>query len=422
MSYQKLLTIFLALLLILPLTLVASNNVRKVRVIVTVDRKAFKPDAIGRLGGVILKKFDIIPAFVIELPENALETLKKLPGVIRVEYDGVVHALGKPPNKGKGNTQPPQVIPWGIERIGAPDVWRLTNGSADPNGDGDLEIEVAVLDTGVDNDHPDLVANIKWGICLLLNKVSTKPRDWNDRNGHGTHVIGIIAAVFNDIGVVGAAPEVEIYAIKVLNDAGYGYWSDVIEGIEWALKGPDGYIDRDEDGVIVGDPEDDAAEVISMSLGASSAPEAVHDAIKTAYAYGVVIVAAAGNEGESTPCYPAVYEEVIAVGAIDEADNVPWWSNRNPELTAPGVNVLSTYKNDGYEELSGTSMACPHVSATVALVQAVRLANGMLLLSPDSVRSLLQNTADDLGEAGYDSLYGYGVVRADKAVSEALNP
>ena len=244
----------------------------------------------------------------------------------------------------RGRPQPPQVVPWGIERIGAPDVWPITNGSADLDRDGGSEVEVAVLDTGIDYDHPDLSANVEWGICLVLYRISTKPRDWNDRNGHGTHVAGTIAAAYNEIGVVGAAHGVELYAIKVLNDAGYGYWSDVIEGIEWALRGPDRIIDSDGDGAIIGDPDDDAAEVVSMSFGSSSAPEAVRDAIRLAYSMGAVFVASAGNEGEASPCYPAAFDEVIAVGVIDEDDNVPSWSNRNPELAAPGVDILSTYR------------------------------------------------------------------------------
>ena len=108
------------------------------------------------------------------------------------------------------------------------------------------------------------------------------------------------------------------------------------------------------------------------------------------------------------------------MGAIDEAGNVPSWSNRNPELTAPGVNILSTYKDDGYEVLSGTSMACPHVSATAALVQAARLANGLGPLDPESLRNLLRSTAEDLGSGGCDESYGYGLVRAYLAVKAAL--
>jgi len=416
MKVQKLVVAFALVILILSIGLPLSYSARKVRVIVTVDKRSFERASISRLGGTVIKEYEIIPAVLVELPEHAVKELKKLPGVVRVERDGVVRALGV---SIRGRPQPPQVTPWGIERIGAPKVWHIADGFADldGDGDGDSEIEVAILDTGVDYDHPDLYANVKWGICVVLNKVSTRPRAWEDHNGHGTHVAGIVAALYNDIGVVGAAHGVELYAIKVLSDSGFGYWSDVIEGIEWALKGPDGVLDSNGDGVIVGDSKDDAAEVISMSFGASSAPEAVHDAVKVAYSYGVVLVAAAGNEGAEAPCYPAAYEEVIAVGAIDENDEVPSWSNRNPELTAPGVDILSTYRAASYEVLSGTSMACPHVSATVALVQAARLAHGESPLPPADLRALLHDTADDIGS---DKLYGYGVVRADEAVEAAV--
>lgn len=201
----------------------------------------------------------------------------------------------------------------------------------DVNGDGDGEIEVAIIDTGIDKDHPDLASNIKWGISVLHGKIGN---NFVDRNRHGTHVAGTIAALDNDIGVVGVAPSVELYIIKALDNGGKGSWSDLVIAIDQAVKGPDGVIDSDGDGVVVGDPDDDAPEVISMSLGGSSAPPELHDVITAAYNYGVVIVAAAGNEGAPTPSYPAAYPEVIAVGAIDSSGNVPSWSNRQPEVAA----------------------------------------------------------------------------------------
>lgn len=141
-------------------------------------------------------------------------------------------------------------------------------------------------------------------------------------------------------------------------------------------------------------------------------------------------MAAAGNEGSASPTYPAAYPEVVAVGAIDKNGDVPGWSNRNPEVTAPGVDILSTYPDDAYATLSGTSMATPHVSGVVALIQAVRLSNGRPLLPPgggtdtgtfDTVRGILHTTATDMGAGGYDKLYGYGVVNASRAV-EAAQP
>ena len=165
-----------------------------------------------------------------------------------------------------------------------------------------------------------------------------------------------------------------------------------------------------------------------MSFGSDSVVLEFHEILKKAYSYGIILVAAAGNDGSFQPCYPARYPEVIAVGAIDSSDEVPTWSNKNPELTALGVDILSTYPNDDYEVLSGTSMACPHVSGVAALIQAVRLKNDLPLLSPgneddyneNTIKGILHRTADDLSLTGYDMLYGYGVVRADKAIQEAL--
>lgn len=311
--------------------------------------------------------------------------------------------LQKKPSSSNGQT-----VPWGIERIHAPDAWSTSTGE---------NIQVAVLDTGIDPNHEDLKGRVVWGICVVGIKVSTNPRDWTDRNGHGTHVAGTIAALNNDIGVVGVAYDVELYAIKVLNNGGFGTWEDVAEGIWWAIKGPDGIIDSDGDGIVAGDPDDDAAEVISMSLGGYSDSPELHKAVEMAYSYGIVIVAAAGNEGYDYPAYPAAYPEVIAVGAIDQNDIVPDWSNKGVELVAPGVSILSTLPRNNYGEYSGTSMATPHVSGTVALMFAAALTKGYIP-APDDIRDSLHGTADDIYDEGYDSISGYGVVRADLAVAD----
>ena len=322
-----------------------------------------------------------------------------------------VWILGKPSWARGPSKQKEQVIPWGIERIGAPKAWAASTGIA---------VQIAVLDTGVDKDHEDLYVNIVWGISVVGDKESKLYRDWRDKNGHGTHVTGTIAAMYNDVGVVGVAYNIEIYAIKVLSDTGSGTWQDLAEGIWWAIRGPDGIIDKDGDGIVAGDPDDDAAEVISMSLGGSSYSKEVDEAIKAAYSFGLVLVAAAGNEGDDGVLYPAKFEEVIAVAAIDENDNVPSWSSKGPEveIAAPGVDVLSTVPHDKYEKYSGTSMACPHVSGTVGLMISKILAEGRDY-TIDDIRSILRTTADDIGPEGPDSASGYGVVRADKAVEAA---
>jgi len=320
-----------------------------------------------------------------------------------------VWIVGRPKNPGP--PQPAQVIPWGIDRIRAPDAWSTSTGEG---------VQIAVLDTGVDMDHVDLHLNIVWGICVVGDKESTNPRDWKDRNGHGTHVVGTIAALYNEIGVVGVGYNISIYAIKVLNDAGFGTWEDVAEGIWWAIKGPDGIIDADGDGQVAGDPDDDAAEVISMSLGGESYSAELEKAVKAAYEYNIVLVAAAGNEGEDGVLYPAKFPEVIAVAATDKDDTVPSWSSRGPEveIAAPGVDILSTIPNDRYDEYSGTSMATPHVSGTVGLMISKILAEGHTYTIED-IRTILHETADDICEPGWDEESGYGIVRADKAVAEA---
>jgi subtilisin family serine protease len=313
-----------------------------------------------------------------------------------------------------GRPQPEQIIPCGINRIYAPDAWSVSTG---------IGVQIAVLDTGVDKNHVDLHANVVWGIGVVRNKESTDYKDWKDVNGHGTHVAGTIAAINNEIGVIGVGYNIEIYAIKVLSNGGFGYWEDLAEGIWWAIKGPDGIIDSDGDGMVAGDPDDDAAEVISMSLGGSIEPSpetGVYDAIVAAYNYGIVVVAAAGNAGEQGVTYPAKWSEVVAVAATDENDNVPYWSSKGPEveLAAPGVRVLSTYRNSWYAYGSGTSMACPHVSGTVGLMISKILAEGRTY-AVEEIRGILQNTADDIGSPGWDEASGHGVVRVDKAVAAA---
>ncbi|WP_290900135.1 S8 family peptidase [Ferroglobus sp.] len=424
MRNKKLAVLPVAALILIAGVTISTAETDNVRVIIKVDEK-FDESVILANGGKVLARGKIFPIIVAELPDKAVEKLAKAKGVVRVEKDAIVEVFkGKPPsppgkNKDK-STQPPQEIPWGIDRINATEAWIISNGSA--NG----VIEVAVIDTGIDRDHPDLENNLAWGVSVLNGRISTKPNAYQDRNGHGTHVAGIVAAINNEIGVVGVAPAVEIYAIKALGNDGSGWVSDIILGIEQALLGPDGVLDKDGDGVIAGDPEDDAAEVISMSFGSSSDVTSLHEAIIEAYSYGVVLVAASGNEGASTPSYPAAYEEVIAVGATNMSDAVPSWSNRGVELSAPGVDILSTYPDDSYATLSGTSMACPHVSGVAALIQAAYYNKYGTILpvgsfsdaSNSTVRGILHITAEDLGNEGYDAEYGYGIVRADLALKE----
>jgi subtilisin family serine protease len=340
-------------------------------------------------GAVMIKPLKLINAQVVVLPEQAKAPLLKETGVQRIDDDVIVSALpavdnsGKPGNQGKpgggGPTQPAQQLPWGIDRIDAELVW--TQGLI---GTG---IKIAIIDTGIDLSHPDL--KVAGGTNTIV-----PAKSYADDNGHGTHCAGIIAALNNNIGVVGVAPGASIYAVKALARNGKGYISDIIEGIQWSVN--------------------NGMQVISMSLGATSTVQSLHDAVAAAYAANLTLVAAAGNDSGRSVEYPAAYPEVIAVSATDSTNTIASFSSVGPqvELAAPGVGILSTYPGGKYATMSGTSMACPHVAATVALIIAAGRAS-----TPDAIRSILAATADDLGAAGRDSQYGFGLVDAEQAAT-----
>lgn len=364
------------------------------RVIVTFDHAVNEAARAGleSHGGKILKELPLVDGLAVLLPsEAAVGKIGTLAGVKRVEEDAMVFAVAKPPwvgGGGGGSEQPAESLEWGVDRIDADLAWRFSRGTG---------IRVAIIDTGIDQDHADLVGNIKGGVNFV-SKSPAKPADpnkWNDDNGHGTHVAGIVAAVDNAIGVIGVSPEAHLYAVKVLDRNGSGYVSDVIKGIEWSMN--------------------NGMQVVNMSLGSASDVQALHDAVDAAYAAGLVLVAAAGNSGDGNGTtneviYPAKYSSVIAVAATASDDSTPTWSSQGEEveLAAPGVSVRSTWNDGMYNTISGTSMASPHVAGVAALALAF---DGTL--TPSGVRTKLQASADDLGAIGHDNFYGYGLVDAE---------
>ncbi|MFE4029326.1 S8 family peptidase [Priestia sp. YIM B13551] len=282
------------------------------------------------------------------------------------------------------STSPKQVIDWGVSVVQAPQIWSLTKGEG---------IKVAVLDTGIDPKHPDLAPNIKKGI----NFTTTNSSDFTDRQGHGSHCAGIIAACDNLVGVVGVAPRAELYIAKVLGDDGTGSIDAIIKGIDWAIA-------QDVD-------------VISMSLGCAADPgRAFHDAFKRAHAAGIVIVAATGNENTHVG-WPAVYEETIAVGAVDQTFGRADFSNFGNEvdIAAPGVDIYSTYKNGGYAKLSGTSMATPMVAGVITLVLSYARKTGQEV-TPEQIMQLIEQRSVDLGIVGDDDSFGNGLVNIFKLI------
>ncbi|MGB2727362.1 MAG: S8 family serine peptidase [Halobacteriota archaeon] len=392
---KKIVAILMAMIMVMSVTVVLASGVTnkdtqpKVRVIIGFEDKPSQADKdmIRGCGGDIKHSYTIIDAIAAKLPEQAIDKIEKNPRVAYVEMDAKVHALG-------------ETLPWGVDRIDAEIV------HADNNKG--MGVKVAIIDSGIDKDHPDLQANIKGGVNFVSNPPwrPADPEKWDDDNGHGTHCAGIVAAVDNEEGVIGVAPEAHLYGVKVLDRTGSGYLDDVIAGIQWS--------------------KDNSMHVISMSLGTDVDYQSLHDACDAADTAGIVVVAAAGNSGPGagTVIYPAKYDSAIAVSATTNTDDddLADFSSRGPEveLAAPGVSIYSTIPG-GYDTKSGTSMACPHVSGTAALVIASGITdeNGNGRIN-DEVRVRLRETAEDLGATGKDNWYGYGLVDADKAVPPAV--
>jgi len=268
--------------------------------------------------------------------------------------------------------------PWGIRRVNAAASW------ASPRGQGQ-GATVAIIDTGIARFHPDLSGVVLGGFNALDPK---RPDAWDDDQGHGSHVAGTIAGKRDGKGVVGVAPMAKLYAVKVLDSEGNGGFSSVIAGIEWAAKR--------------------GIKVANMSLGADEGSEALKRAVTAANRAGMTIIAAAGNSGGPVG-FPASYPETIAVAASDIKDGVADFSSRGPEVDfiAPGVGVRSVKMEGGWEELSGTSMATPHVAGLAALAVARGAA------SPAAVRAMLLKAASPLPGLSA-TLQGKGMIDAGK--------
>ena len=309
---------------------------------------------------------------------QAIEALGKRFSIVSISEDYPVYALRKggtpgPPADDPGD--PPagtEIIDWGVLEIRADEVWSDFDGSG---------VKVAVVDTGIDVDHPDL--DVAGGANF-----DRRAKSYDDNNGHGTHVAGTIAAKENGIGVVGVAPKAELYAVKVLDRKGSGLTSQVIAGIDWAVA--------------------NGMDVVNLSLGSNYPNSDLEDALELAMQAGVIIVAAAGNDGSAVD-FPGAYASTIGVGAINPDQTLAYFSSRGAEVdvVAPGVAVYSTYRGGGYRELQGTSMATPHVAGLAALFRAKYPGASL-----NQFRLALQQSSVDLGVAGFDPLYGYGLVDA----------
>ncbi len=310
-------------------------------------------------GGVVSKSFKHMSMVAAELTEEEIQELSKNSNVEYIEEDIIIESMG-------------EEIPWGVEMTEAPALW--THAA----GDG---IKVAILDTGVDINHVDLT--FQGGVNTIDGS------SYSGTANHGSHVSGIVGAVTNNTGVVGMAPYVELNSVKVLADDGKGSLSALIAGLDWAVE-------NDMD-------------IVNMSLGTSTDTEALREAVDKAYNAGILLVAAAGNSGTEegttdTIKYPAKYESVIAVGAVNSSNIRAPFSATGPdlELTAPGVSIRSTIPGDRYALASGTSMAAPHVTGAAALIWSQNPE-----FSNVQVRYALRDGAQSTGSAFQ---YGYGII------------
>ncbi len=465
------------------------------------DNAAHKQALAGQVGAKLKRDYKLVPAFAAELSADEAKALQgRASGLVSVEEDQLYYAMG-------GGTQQ---TPYGINLVGAPAAWATTKGAG---------AKVAVLDTGIDLDHPD------HGIVILTTSFIAG-EDVTDGNGHGTHTSGTVAALDNEEGVVGVAPEADLMIAKVLSNAGSGPTSGIAAGIDWAVA--------------------NGANVISMSLGGPLPSAVLKASVDAAVAAGVTVIAASGNAGDDSKSYPAAYPNAISVAAVDATLAHASFSQYGPtiDISGPGVDVLSTVplgtgriagasvgtsnylanpidgtavgavpglvyycgigdgtagntcpagvagniahirrgttsfadkvayatslgaagviisnnvsgnfnatiggttplvvvslsqedgdavqaQGDGasgavavnasdYAYFSGTSMATPHVAGVAALLYSC----GGTKATPSAVRSALTSTAQDLGDAGRDDLFGYGLVQAPAAVDDLCN-
>ncbi|KUO72006.1 MAG: peptidase [Desulfosporosinus sp. BRH_c37] len=327
--------------------------------------------------------------------QQVIELLKKTPGIISAEenYRRTITAL-----PGSTDQDPLFRDQWSMLRANVPGAWDMG-----ATGQG---MTIAIVDTGVALNHPDLKDNLISGYNAITK--SEAPSSYQDNNGHGTHVAGIAAAERNNVGIIGVAYQAKIMPIKAMDSFGEGYDDTIAAGIVWAA--------------------DHGAKIINLSLGAENVTHPT-DMLKQSVAYavnkGCLLVAAAGNydsESEENPgvSYPASDPDVLAVVATDQNNNLADYSVTGPEvdLAAPGDSITSDWvtktKRPGYVTESGTSMAAPFVAGEAALIWSQHPA-----WSRDQVIQVLEAGVKDLGVSGRDNNYGYGLVDVKLAVALA---
>jgi subtilisin family serine protease len=318
-------------------------------------------------------EFDQLNVIAATVPGNSLHSIQSSAGVMMVEPDRLRYPMA-------------QTVPYGIDAVEARDVWDTDrDGVVDAGAPTGAGRTVCIIDSGVDLDHEDFVG---------VNFIGGYPAGWDtDNYGHGTHVAGTIAAMNNGTGVVGVSPgTVSLYILKVFGDDGKWAYSSTLIDAAYRCR-------------------DAGANIISMSLGGDYYSSFENWVFQNLYDQGILSVAAAGNGGGTAYSYPASYDSVISVAAVDQNNVVASFSRRNDkvELAAPGVAIYSTYKNGTYVYMSGTSMATPHVAGAAAVAWSSDPSK-----TNAEIREALQQPALDLGDSGQDDSYGYGLIQTEQ--------
>ncbi len=294
-----------------------------------------KWEYVNRLGATIVEQIDELEIWVVDVPESFGMNFTFDSDVELVEQDFFVSvAFDNPPNDPDYDRQ------WALPHIQAETAWNEVD---------ELEaITVAVIDTGVCMSHEDLVGRVlDNGYDFVDND-----DDPEDVFGHGCSVSGIIAAnIDNGIGIAGFAPNSSILPVRVLGPSGSGSMADVAAGIVYSA--------------------DNGADIINLSLGSMVGSQVTKDAVGYAVGKGVTVIASAGNSGGTLPGFPARYENVVAVGAIDPNGGRSSFSNKGGDIWAPGRDVHTTYLDNGYKALNGTSFSAPYVSAMAAVLEGM---------------------------------------------------
>ncbi len=356
---------------------------------------------LGERGALRIRAIEVLDVHVLQLPpglsvEKAVQVFSHMPEVEFAEPNYILHAVAPMREEIVGQ--------WGLEKIEAEAAWGIL-------GENPTSVLIATVDTGIDRGHPDLASNIwynpgeiegnntdddgngyvddTWGWDFVNND-----NDPYDDNMHGTYVSSIEAAVHDGLGVAGVCPWCKVMAVKVLDAMGSGYIDTVASGIIYAA--------------------DNGAQVINLSLAGAAGSTALQDAVDLAWEKGVLVVAAAGNDGAETIVYPAAYGNAMAVASTNSEDYRSCFSNYSEgyiSVAAPGEAIIGAVPGNTWEIHSGTSAAAPHVAGV-----------GGLLFSQDAsrtnseVRSIIEASSDDLGPIGYDAYFGYGRIHALRAV------